>query len=299
MDTREPGRIYAAGQPFGPGRPPVPPAPRTPPQPVGSSATTGAPVTASAPVTAHGMSTQPIVMPTAAPVTYKAGQAGRGGQVPLSERRWLLPVSVGVLVTGLLVGGVMAAFAPPSSGGPKTGALATNRAPLPGELAGPAPLAEQSASTEASPSDSPSPSDAPTDPPSPQVPPVGTLHTASGRCLEVENKDNGARTRERDCNGAPEQRWMFTPAGPDGQYLLINQSSGKCLDVNDRSKDDGAVIQQWDCNNGDNQKWFVRWQADAFALVSVNSGRCANVEDDQLKQRDCRDVDSQRWKVQA
>ena len=95
-----------------------------------------------------------------------------------------------------------------------------------------------------------------------------------------------------------QQRWQFAPLAAD-TYLIVNQASGKCLDVNDASRDNGANIQQWDCHRGPNQQWKVQWQDSSFALVSVNSGRCVAIEDDKTSQRDCDNGSDQRWTVQA
>jgi hypothetical protein len=202
-----------------------------------------------------------------------------------------------VLAAGLLAGVVMAAFGLSSGGSAATPKGASS--PLPGELNEPQQQAP------AVPTDTPgaTPTAVPTATASATatqvIPPVGTLHTASSQCLEVAKNDQGTRPRQAACAGSPQQRWLLTPLTAD-TYLIVNQASGNCLDVNDASKDDGAKIQVWGCHKGANQQWKVLWQDNTFALVSVNSGKCAAIEGDgKPKQHDCKSDNSQRWTVEA
>jgi hypothetical protein len=214
------------------------------------------------------------------------------GHVPLAQKRWLLPAAIGVLVAGLLAGGVMAAFALPSGGAKATPTAAR---PLPGDLTDPSQPPAQTPTADPT----PTPTAAPTTPPSHVVPPTSTLRTASSQCLTVDGNDDRARTHAATCDGSIPQRWLLNPLRAD-TYMIVDTASGKCLDVNGASKDDGAQIQLYTCNGTNAQQWTVAWQGNAFALVSVNSGKCAAIEGDGgTKQRDCRDDTSQRWTVQA
>jgi hypothetical protein len=92
------------------------------------------------------------------------------------------------------------------------------------------------------------------------------------------------------------ERWQFRLLGGD-EYQVSNARTGRCLDVKGRSNDNGAVIQQFTCHDQENQRWRVdRRDGDTFSLVSVGSGKCADVEDDgDVRQRDCDDSPGQRW----
>lgn len=227
----------------------------------------------------------------------RTSQIYGGSPAPVAQRRWLLPAALAVLVVGLLAGGIMAAFGVSFGGSPTARRAA---APLPGELANPpAPTASATPTDQASdqPSAAPTATATPTAA-SQAIPSVGILHTASGQCLTVSDTNAGTRPKQDGCDGSAQQRWQFTALAAD-TYLIVNQASGKCLDVNDESKDDGAKIQQWDCHQGANQLWKVQWQDGSFSLVSVNSGRCAAIDDDKTKQHDCDNGADQRWTVQA
>jgi hypothetical protein len=59
---------------------------------------------------------------------------------------------------------------------------------------------------------------------------------------------------------------------------IINQKSGKCLEVADWKRDDGAAIQQWRYHGGENQVWVLRGVGQAgFAIVSLHTGKCIEV----------------------
>ncbi|WP_299251916.1 carbohydrate-binding protein [uncultured Cytophaga sp.] len=52
------------------------------------------------------------------------------------------------------------------------------------------------------------------------------------------------------------QQWAILDAGQnDGYYKIVNQKSGKGMDVAGGSTADGATVFQWEYLNGDNQKW--------------------------------------------
>jgi hypothetical protein len=74
--------------------------------------------------------------------------------------------------------------------------------------------------------------------------------------------DNGVRIAQMVCGTTlSEQRWQFLQVGTSGgraYYYLINQRSGKCLDVTDANTSDRATIQQFDCNGGGSEMWFAK-----------------------------------------
>ena len=96
------------------------------------------------------------------------------------------------------------------------------------------------------------------------------VNTGGGKCLDVSPpvRTNGARVRVWSCNGRPQQKWRFDGAS------IINQASGKCLDVDaPHIRDDGAVVQVWDCNNTPAQQW----RRNGAAIVN-SKGKCLDVD---------------------
>lgn len=70
--------------------------------------------------------------------------------------------------------------------------------------------------------------------------------------------------------------------GTTDTYTVVNQFSGKCLDVANVSTADGAAVQQWTCNGGANQRYKLQTvtalgNSHDYQLVAVHSGKCVDV----------------------
>ncbi|WP_169846809.1 ricin-type beta-trefoil lectin domain protein, partial [Rhodococcus marinonascens] len=83
------------------------------------------------------------------------------------------------------------------------------------------------------------------------------------KCLNVEDTGgggqmNGSRVQIDPCNGSSDEKWTFDPEVTDGGQpggAIINQASGKCLDVADSRSENGVPVQVWDCTGEFNQQW--------------------------------------------
>lgn len=150
----------------------------------------------------------------------------------------------------------------------------------------------------AAPSPSPSPSPSPVDSWAPGQPrPLRAK--SSSQCLDLQPNvpAEGQPTIQNACSGGTTQQWTAALlAGTTDTYTFTNGSSAKCLDVNGESKDDGAVVLQWTCKGSANQQWKVSPGAGGFALVSVNSAKCATVADSgAVLQQTCTGAPNQLW----
>ena len=60
---------------------------------------------------------------------------------------------------------------------------------------------------------------------------------------------DGNVQQQNYCDGGDQQLWNFRPvAGVANTYTVVNQQSGKCLDVSGVSTADGAAVHQRTCN---------------------------------------------------
>ncbi|MEV4103140.1 RICIN domain-containing protein [Nonomuraea sp. NPDC049649] len=74
-----------------------------------------------------------------------------------------------------------------------------------------------------------------------------------GPVISASTADN-AEIKQWTWNGGGNQKWQFQDAG-GGYVRIVNQHSGKCLDVAGGSTADGANIIQYTCGSGTNQQW--------------------------------------------
>ncbi|GAA4428321.1 RICIN domain-containing protein [Actinokineospora soli] len=92
---------------------------------------------------------------------------------------------------------------------------------------------------------------------------IQLVNVHSGKCLEVADwrTDNGAPVQQWDCAGIPSQRWInygtcWTCEDPGSR--LVNEHSGKLLEIEDSYTYNGARAQQWDGAGVRTQVWFFR-----------------------------------------
>jgi cytolethal distending toxin subunit B len=92
--------------------------------------------------------------------------------------------------------------------------------------------------------------------------------------------DNGTHAIVYDNHNSGNQHFSFVPTA-NGNYTIRNQSTNKCLDLNNGPRARaGDYINEWDCLGQRTQEWSVRyWTNDpgAAALVNVSTGYCLDV----------------------
>jgi hypothetical protein len=90
----------------------------------------------------------------------------------------------------------------------------------------------------------------------------------------------------------------------EAAYILKNQHSGKCLDVDGWKTGNGAIIQTWACHYGDNQRFRIYDAGDGYIQIRAkHSNRCLDVSGGsrtpgaQIHQWDCHGGDNQKIKA--
>jgi hypothetical protein len=107
----------------------------------------------------------------------------------------------------------------------------------------------------------------------------------SQQCLDNTNLGtaDGNPQQQFHCEGGDQQLWNFTPVqGVADTYTVVNQQSGKCLDV--PSTADGAAVVQQTCSPGSaSQQYALRKVTYSgndphdYQLVARHSGKCLDV----------------------
>jgi hypothetical protein len=91
---------------------------------------------------------------------------------------------------------------------------------------------------------------------------VAIFNKNSGKVLEVYNSatTNGAEVDQWSYNRTQTQHWCFFTLGYWNNstpiYEIINNNSGKCLDLTNDNLADGQHLQQWACNGKEQQQWL-------------------------------------------
>jgi hypothetical protein len=69
-------------------------------------------------------------------------------------------------------------------------------------------------------------------------------------------------------------------ASVDSYVEIINDVSGKCVDVKDKSQEPGALVQQFQCHNVDEQLWLPIGVGNGFFLLQSRhtASQCLDVQ---------------------
>ncbi|WP_189820255.1 ricin-type beta-trefoil lectin domain protein [Streptomyces olivaceoviridis] len=131
----------------------------------------------------------------------------------------------------------------------------------------------------------------------------GTLRLFDSRCMTPEGggtADNGTPVVLEICDGSAAQQWH---AGADGG--LVNDLSGKCLDVKDTSSAVGAVLWLWTCGPVTPGKVWRLPVGGPSGRISGYGGTCADLAGSgstsaagtQVQLNTCGTGASQKWTV--
>ncbi|HZS52819.1 MAG TPA: RICIN domain-containing protein [Bryobacteraceae bacterium] len=104
------------------------------------------------------------------------------------------------------------------------------------------------------------------------------VNKLSGMAMEVPAQQlgsNGVVVQQWDVNelyGGAQQMWQVVAVDSNGDYELINEGSGKCLDLTGGYTQDTTPIQQWDCNGGTQQHWQLQKVSGVVSGVGYGAG---------------------------
>ena len=97
----------------------------------------------------------------------------------------------------------------------------------------------------------------------------------SGRAVGTDggSNANGADINLWDDVSASQQRFIFQ-YNEEGYYKIVNEKSGKLLDVVGSGMSSGTAVEQWEDNGGyDNQKWIIQDAGNGYYnIISKLSG---------------------------
>lgn len=131
---------------------------------------------------------------------------------------------------------------------------------------------------------------------------------ANGQALQIQDArtDNLANIELALINGGAGQTWILNPIGAEtaDAWRIASFKSGRVLDVMGYSRDDGANVQLFRYYGSYNQRWrFVAADADSYHIISVNSGKCLEADENggknpNVRQATCRESAYQQWRFE-
>ena len=142
-------------------------------------------------------------------------------------------------------------------------------------------------------------------PPSPASPNAIRYLKDTSKCLDLPGGDttNGNKLWLWDCNGSPDQEWVF---GAGTWQINFKSNTNKCVDIPGGSLKDGNVLQIWDCVGVPGQRWGYDGQMHtiyAAASSTADASKCMDLTGGSAKKGtpvelwDCNGLDNQKWAV--
>lgn len=92
------------------------------------------------------------------------------------------------------------------------------------------------------------------------------IHSQSGKAVVAVGDNAGDNVQLGTLNGTLIQKWEFVRQS-DTSYKIINNHSGKCLDVDGCSSANNTNIHIWDNNDSSAQLWYIREANNGYSLV--------------------------------
>lgn len=97
----------------------------------------------------------------------------------------------------------------------------------------------------------------------------------SGKCMEVYHSqlDDGANVDQYTCNWTDTQNWHFVQVGTSQNEPvdeIVNNNSGKCLEVYHSQTGNGANVDQWHCNGTATQHWVYHDPHTGIGIIFIN-----------------------------
>jgi hypothetical protein len=135
--------------------------------------------------------------------------------------------------------------------------------------------------------------------------PIINRETGKGLGVAGGSTYDGANVVQWTFTGEPNQRWRVTELR-SGEYAIVNEGSGKVLDVVDNAlRENGANVQQYQWHGRENQRWRIEPTGQGYyRIISVASGKCLDVfeksnrDGANIHQWDCHGDRNQEWQLQ-
>jgi ricin-type beta-trefoil lectin protein len=90
------------------------------------------------------------------------------------------------------------------------------------------------------------------------TPSDGTIRNAAySQCIDAPGGALNVRLKLVACSSSGTQQWAFMPTGAANTYVIRNQASGFCIEVNNGTSKPGETVDQFTCNGLASEQWVL------------------------------------------
>jgi hypothetical protein len=99
----------------------------------------------------------------------------------------------------------------------------------------------------------------------------GILRNAAySQCIDAPGGVLNVRLKLVACSGSGTQQWAFMPTGVAKTYVIQNQASGFCMEVNNGTSTPGETVDQFYCNGLASEQWVL----EGHSLRHAGTNQC-------------------------
>lgn len=104
------------------------------------------------------------------------------------------------------------------------------------------------------------------------TPPNGPIRNSaySQQCIDAPGGKLNVRLKLVACSSSGTQQWAFMPTGAANTYVIRNQASGFCMEVNNGTSTPGETVDQFTCNGLASEKWVL----EGLTLRHAGTNQC-------------------------
>src|SRR3954447_12417391 len=87
--------------------------------------------------------------------------------------------------------------------------------------------------------------------------PLIVRNAAYSQCIDAPGGALNVRLKLVECSGSDTQQWVFMPTVAANTYVIQNQASGFCMEVNNGTSTPGETVDEFTCNGLASEQWVL------------------------------------------
>jgi hypothetical protein len=103
------------------------------------------------------------------------------------------------------------------------------------------------------------------------TPPNGPIRNAAySQCIDAPGGALNVRLKLVACSSSGTQQWTFLPTGAANTYVIRNQASGLCMEVNNGTSTPKETVDEFTCNGLASEQWVL----EGLTLRHAGTNQC-------------------------